>query len=203
MEGVVKYDFTFNKSRALKRSLIRPIESCRERLYAMGVIGAYPDGIGYGNISQKTAEGMFVITGTQTGHLPRLTPRHYALVESCDDKQFCLRASGASKPSSEALTHGTIYGLSEEITAVIHIHSMALWRFMLAGEYLRTAAVEYGTLEMIEEVERLYAQDDPLLNPKFAMAGHEEGIVCFGRDMKEAEQVLYGILSAFLSDGAI
>lgn len=199
MEGVVKYDFTFNQSKALRKSLVWPIESCRMRLYAMGLIGAYPDGVGYGNISQKREDGTFVITGTQTGHLPRLTPKYYSLVEACDDRNFCLRASGAVRPSSEALTHGTIYALDSEIQAVIHIHSMALWRFMLSGEYLRTAKVEYGTIEMIEEVERIYQDKKPLENPLFAMAGHEEGIVCFGRDMTEAEWVLNGLLKAFLS----
>ncbi len=199
MEGVVKYDVTFNKSKALKASVIAPIESCRARLYAMGLIGAYPDGLGYGNISRRRHEGRFVITGTQTGHLPRLTPRHYAYVEACDDKNFCLTASGASRPSSEALTHGTIYRLSSDIRAVMHIHSMALWRFMLNGHYLRTAKVEYGSAEMIEEVERIYAATDPLANPIFAMAGHEEGIICFGRNMDEAEQSLYAVLGAYLN----
>lgn len=197
-EGVVKYDFTYNRSRALRRGLITPIESCRARLYAMGLIGAYENGIGYGNISQRVEAESFVITGTQTGDLPRLTPKHYALVESCDDRNFCLHASGAAKPSSEALTHGTVYNLSDEINAVIHIHSMPLWKFMLEGDYLCTADVEYGTIEMIEEVIRIYSPIDPLSNPIFAMAGHEEGILCFGRDMDEAERVLYGVIWVFL-----
>jgi len=198
MEGVVKYDLTFNKSKVLKASVIAPIESCRSRLYTMGLIGAYPDGVGYGNISLRRRGERFVITGTQTGHLARLTPRHYSLVEACDDRSFCLQASGAARPSSEALTHGTVYGLSPKIRAVIHIHSMALWRFMLSGEYLQTANVEYGTTEMIEEVIRIYSDTDPLSNPIFAMAGHEEGIICFGRDMDEAERVLYRLLRDYL-----
>ena len=198
-EGVVKYSCHFNKTRALKPSLIRPIESCRARLYAMGLIGAYPDGIGYGNISQRVRQSdTFVITGTQTGHLSRLTPKHYSLVEECDDRGFSLSATGASRPSSEALTHGTVYALSPEITAVIHIHSLALWEFMLSHDYLRTEEVPYGTIAMIEEVERLYRDIDPLTQPCFAMAGHREGILCFGKDMDEAEVLLYGVLRAYL-----
>jgi len=197
-DGVVKYDFTYNRSGALPQCLIKPIEACRARLYIMGLIGVYPNGIGYGNISRRLKGGSFVITGTQTGHLPRLTPKYYSLVEACDDRNFCLRASGAAKPSSEALTHGTVYDLSPEINAVIHIHSMALWKFMLAGDYLRTTDVEYGSIEMIEEVIRIYDPIDPLSNPIFAMAGHEEGIICFGQDMDEAERVLYGLLRAYL-----
>lgn len=198
MEGVVKYNITFNKSKALKRSLVNPIETCRERLYAMGLVGAYPDGIGYGNISQRTESEAFVITGTQTGHLSNLTPRYYSLVEECDDRSFSLKASGAVKPSSEALTHGTIYGLDDKIRAVIHIHSMSLWKFMLSGQYLRTKNVEYGTTQMIEEVERIYRDINPLEQPLFAMAGHEEGIVCFAESIKEAELVLLALIDDYL-----
>jgi len=203
-DGVVKYDFVYQRSKALPQRLIKPVESCRSRLYALGLIGVYENGIGYGNISRRVEGEQFVITGTQTGHLSRLTPKHYALVEACDARQFSLCASGAAKPSSEALTHGTVYALTPQIQAVIHIHSMALWKFMLAGDYLHTADVEYGSIEMIDEVNRLYAALYPLANPLFAMAGHEEGIICFGRGMDEAEQTLYGLIRDYLSsEGSI
>jgi L-ribulose-5-phosphate 4-epimerase len=48
----------------------------------MGLIGAYNNGIGFGNISQRLApsNGLFVVSGTQTGHLPQLNAQHYAIV---------------------------------------------------------------------------------------------------------------------------
>jgi hypothetical protein len=130
--------------------------------------------------------------------LAQLGAEHYALVEAFDDRTFYLKSSGAVKPSSEALTHGTVYNLSSEIGAVIHIHSKKIWNFMLEGTYLKTADVEYGTEAMIDEVNRIYTTIDPLSNPKFVMAGHEEGVMVFGRDLVEAELALYGVLASLL-----
>jgi ribulose-5-phosphate 4-epimerase/fuculose-1-phosphate aldolase len=139
----------------------------------------------------------FVITGTGTGDLADLDGSKYSLIEEYDEYKFYLKSSGDVKPSSEALTHGTIYNLSKEIGAVIHIHSLSLWNFMLENEYLRTLNVPYGSLQMIEDINRLYTQN-VLGDAKFAMLGHEEGIVTFGKDLEEAEMVLNGIIRHFM-----
>jgi len=198
IDGVIKYNFDFQPSKPLDVSLFSDIESVRKRLFALNLIGVTKDGIGFGNISQRVEGNSFVITGTQTGDLENLEASHYALIEAFDDKQFYLKSSGAIKPSSEALTHGTIYNLSPNIGAVIHIHSQTLWEFMLKGSYLKTEKVEYGSTEMIEEVNRLFSTIKPLSNPKFVMAGHEEGVMVFGKNLEEAEQVLYRIIASVL-----
>jgi len=198
LDGIIKYNFDFQKSDSLEERMFSEIEAVRERLYALGFIGVYADGVGYGNISERVDGSSFVITGTQTGHLQNLEAKHYALVEAFNDKEFYLKSSGAIKPSSEALTHGTIYNLSFEIGAVIHIHSTVIWEFMLKNNYLKTADVEYGTVAMIDEVNRVFSTIDPLFNPKFVMLGHEEGVMTFGRDLAEAELVLFEVLGSLL-----
>jgi ribulose-5-phosphate 4-epimerase/fuculose-1-phosphate aldolase len=198
IDGIIKYNFDFQKSDPLEERAFSKIEALRKRLYALGLIGVYSDGVGYGNISQRVDVDSFVITGTQTGHLKKLGAKDYALVEAYNDKEFYLKSSGSIKPSSEALTHGTIYNLSNEIGAVIHIHSKVVWDFMLQNIYLKTADVEYGTVAMIDEVNRIFSAIDPLNNPKFVMAGHEEGVMTFGKDLDEAELVLYEVLGSIL-----
>ncbi|MCH9740034.1 MAG: class II aldolase/adducin family protein [Epsilonproteobacteria bacterium] len=200
IDGVIKYNFDFQETVALNESQFLEIETVRERLFALGLIGV-ADGIGYGNISQRVDRDSFVITGTQTGHLKNLNANHYALIEEYDDKNFYLKSLGAIKPSSEALTHGTIYNLSSDIGAVIHIHSKVIWQFMLKHDYLKTAVVEYGSIAMIDEVNRVFSSIDPLSNPKFVMAGHEDGVMAFGRDLKEAELVLFQVLGVVLDVG--
>ncbi len=198
IDGVIKYNFDFKKSSPLEKSLYKEIHEVRERLFALGQIGE-KDGIGYGNISQRVSKKSFVITGTQTGALKSLDAKHYALIEDYDDEKFFLKSSGAIKPSSEALTHGTIYNLSPDIKAVIHIHSKALWDFMLEKDYKKTADVLYGSTLMIKEVNRIYKNDNPLKNPKFVMSGHEEGIITFGEDLKDAELTLYLLISDLIN----
>jgi ribulose-5-phosphate 4-epimerase/fuculose-1-phosphate aldolase len=197
IDGIIKYNFDFQPSTPLKSEMFVAIEHLRERLFALKLIGIH-HGIGYGNISQRVSPNAFVITGTQTGHLPTLEAQHYALIEAYDDEEFYLKSSGAIKPSSEALTHGTIYNLDNNIKAVIHIHSQTIWKFMLQHDYLQTKIVEYGSVEMIEEVKRIFATIKPLENPKFVMAGHEDGVMFFGRDLKEAELSLLSVLGRLL-----
>jgi hypothetical protein len=200
IDGIIKYNFDFTQSEPLEKDSWEDIEAVRSRLYALNLIGVYPDsGIGFGNISQRVSEKSFVITGTQTGDLESLHAEHYSLVEDFDDTQFYLKSSGASKPSSEALTHGTIYNLSSKIGAVIHIHSRKLWEFMLKNEYLKTNDVPYGSQEMIADIKDLYAKND-LDNAKFAMLGHEEGIITFGKDLQTAERELLKILKDFIQN---
>ena len=197
IDGVIKYQLDFTPTSPLEPSSFLEIERVRERLFALKLIGVQ-EGIGYGNISQRVDGGSFVITGTQTGHLEKLEDKHYSLIEEYRDREFYLKSSGAIKPSSEALTHGTIYNLDKDINAVIHVHSKSMWRFMLKGDYLKTEDVEYGSIEMIEEVNRIFSNTNPLLNPKFVMTGHEDGVMMFGRDLKEAELTLFSILGQML-----
>ncbi len=198
IDGIIKYSFDFKLSKPLDEIDFFDIEFTRERLFALGLIGVTKNGVGYGNISRRVNRDSFVITGTQTGHLKNLNATHYSLVEEYNDKDFYLKSIGAIEPSSEALTHGTIYNLSEDIGAVIHIHSKALWRFMLSNNYLKTNRVEYGSIEMIDEVNRIFKNIEPLSNSKFVMAGHEEGIMTFGKTLGQAELVLFNIVGSFL-----
>ena len=202
IDGIIKYQLDFQPSSELEASSFLDIETLRRRLFALKLIGVQ-DGIGYGNISQRVNKDSFVITGTQTGHLENLKAEHYSFIEEYRDKEFYLKSSGMIKPSSEALTHGTIYNLDKKINAVIHIHSKAIWKFMLEGDYLKTKNVEYGSMEMIEEVNRIFlvnnTQDNnPLKNPKFVMVGHEDGVMIFGKSLKEAELILFNILGSLL-----
>ncbi len=199
IDGVIKYNFDFTRTKPLDTSQYAQIEEIRERLYALKLIGIH-EGIGYGNISQKSLDGTFVITGTQTGHLNSLDGEHYAHILEYDDREFYLKSCGMIKPSSESLTHATIYNLDENIRAVIHIHSKSIWKFMLKNSYLKTKNVPYGTREMIDEVNRIYTDIKPLSDAKFAMSGHEEGVMSFGRSLKEAESNLYGVISEILTE---
>jgi len=194
IDGVIKYNFNFQLSQPLERSLFIDIEMIRKRIFTLNLIGVTDAGIGFGNISQRIDSDRFVITGTQTGHLGDLDASHYALIEAYSDQDFYLKSSGSIKPSSEALTHGTIYNLDPKIGAVIHIHSKAVWDFMLKETYLKTKDVPYGSIEMIDEVNRLFYKIEPLSNPKFAMTGHEEGVIVFGTTLADAELTLYKIL---------
>ena len=198
-EGVVKYSLEFRQTEPIDSTCKDKIETIREDLYALNLIGAYEDGIGFGNISLKEENSKrFFITGTQTGHLESLHVEDYSLVEKVDFDTFTTYASGACKPSSEAITHACIYALDENINAVIHVHNEKLWRYMLQNDFVSTSDVEYGSLEMVKDIKKIYKELDALQNRAFVMSGHFEGVFVFGQTLKEAKTVLYHIMSEVL-----
>jgi len=193
-DGVVKYTLEFKQTKSIEFTCKDKIESIREELYALNLIGAYDDGIGFGNISLKNQDG-FVITGTQTGHKIHLNIEDYSLVEKVNFETFTTYASGQCKPSSEAITHACIYELDESIGAVIHIHDEKLWRYMLENDFINTSDVEYGSLDMIKDIKEIYKELDMLENNAFAMKGHFEGVFVFDKTLQKAKEHLFEILA--------
>lgn len=200
-DGVVKYSLEFKQSKPLAKKKCNKIEKTRKRLYSLGLIGAYKNGIGYGNISTRHKQSRkFLITATQTGELEDLNSKHYSLVKDVNFNTFATSAIGYSKPSSEAITHAAIYALDKDINAVIHVHNEKLWNFMLENDYLATNDTPYGTPEMVLDIKAMYKKIDALSNNSFVMKGHFEGVVTFGKNLKEAEEVLYKIIHNLLKN---
>ena len=202
IDGIIKYGIEHQKQDTPLFSCYDQLEVLRTRLFTLGLIGE-KDGIGYGNLSMRQ-EGSksFFITATQTGRELTLSREYYAYISDYDFSTFKVISQGTHKPSSEALSHAMIYAIDKRIKTVIHIHSLALWKFMKAKNYLFTTA-EYGTAEMIEEIVGLYDNLDPLVNNTFVMRGHEEGIITFGRSVEEAELALYTIVQTYLQENRI
>ncbi|MEA3491527.1 MAG: class II aldolase/adducin family protein [Campylobacterota bacterium] len=197
LEGVVKYEVQHLSTPSEKFKGYKKLEALRRRLHALGLIGE-KDGIGYGNISMRDREGgSFFITATQTGSHSNLSAKYYTEISSYDFDAFKVVSQGDYPPSSEALSHAMVYELAPEIGVVIHFHSLALWEFLIERDILFTTA-QYGTAEMITEIDELYQTHDPLIDNAFVMRGHREGVMVFGRDLEEAELTLDGFIGAYL-----
>ncbi len=107
-----------------------------------------------------------------------------------DFKRNWLRSEGAAIASSESLTHAAVYESDAKAGAVIHCHDSQLWAALLNQAPTSSKAVEYGTPEMASEVTRLFKATDVKSRKILVMAGHEGGIVAFGRDLEGAFAVL-------------
>jgi ribulose-5-phosphate 4-epimerase/fuculose-1-phosphate aldolase len=199
-EGVIKFSLDFTEASVIEPSWILQFNAWRHihhRLQLIGQMANRYQGYGYGNISmrQPGEPDNFIITGTQTSGLAFLTPEDFALVSFCDPARNKIIASGKTKPSSEAMTHGQLYQLSNDIHCIVHAHCPEIWNARETLELPTTSAeVPYGTPLMAQEVERLFHQTDVGRKRIFAMAGHEDGIVGFGRNFFEASIVLVDYL---------
>jgi len=165
------------------------LNACRRKLLLLGLIGMDPTGIGFGNLSIRDGAN-FYITGSATGGIPELSLADCARVMAYDFKRNWLRYEGAASPSSESLTHAAVYQSDAKAEAVIHGHDSKLWAALLNEAPSSSEAVEYGTPEMACEVTRLFKVTDVQSRKIFVMAGHEGGIVTFGKDLEEALSVL-------------
>lgn len=198
-EGVIKFDLDWHPGPPAEGVDPAPLDRWRARLMAAGLVGQDParyDGYGFGNLSMRVAAG-FVITGTQTGALPALSAEHYALVTAWDVAANRIVARGPVKPSSEALTHATLYGLHRDIGFVFHGHGPSIWTARDRLGLPATATdVPYGTPAMARAVARLFKDTAVADTRVFAMAGHEDGIVSFGRTADQAGRALLDALEA-------
>ncbi len=185
-EGVIKFNLTYEQA-PIDGVDVAEVSAWRSLLKDLGLIGQTPsryDGYGFGNISQRCPGG-FVISGTQTGHLDRMTLDDYALCSHWDLSQNAVRAHGQVKPSSESLSHAAVYDAHPEVTCALHVHSPDIWqRARDMNIAVTDKAVPYGTPEMAQEV-RLHIREMPLPGI-FSMGGHEDGVFTFGRSLAEA-----------------
>ena len=206
-EGVIKYRLDFTPSPPLSAAEVAEINHWRAILYEQKLIGQDParyGGYGYGNLSVRLApyaapptERSFLISGSQTGDLPKLTPAHYTVVTECHPETNRLVAHGPISPSSESLTHGAVYALDPAIRVVFHSHSPEIWHAAAKlGIPITDPSVPYGSPEMAAEVARLYATTDMAQRCIFSMGGHEDGIVSFGATAEEAAETLLDALAA-------
>src|SRR5258707_13973147 len=90
------------------------------------------------------------------GWSARIEPTHCVRVVAYDFARNWLRYEGAAIPSSESLTHASIYQSNSTISAVIHCHDSVLWRTLLDRVPTTSKPVPYGTPEMAYEIMRLF-----------------------------------------------
>jgi ribulose-5-phosphate 4-epimerase/fuculose-1-phosphate aldolase len=196
-EGVIKFQLAFKRSRPLPEAQIREINAWREVFFRLGLIGQDPErygGFGYGNISARIKpftgpanRRAFVITGSQTGGIGSLGPEHYTTVFEYDSGRNRVVARGPVRPSSEALTHGMVYNLSRTTRFVIHVHSPEIWsKADWLGIPVTDTKAAYGTAQMAQAVGRLFRASGLGKKRIFAMGGHQDGVVSFGRNGEEA-----------------
>ena len=208
-EGVIKFKCDFTPAAALPYAQIGELNAWRKIMHMTALIGQYPrryGGYGFGNIScrlddldSSDRQHSFAITGTQTGGKADLEACDYVVVTACYPAENRLVAAGPIQPSSESLTHGTIYAADSRILWVIHSHSPEIWCNAAALEIPMTGDVAYGTPEMADAVRRLFVESDLPQKRIFGMAGHEDGIVTFGRNAEDAGFVMLGYLARALA----
>ncbi len=191
MSHYVKFTYQRARPDIAPFEAIAELNACRRKLLELHLMGVDSNGIGFGNLSVRDGvSGNFYITGSATGGLPELTSLDCVRVMEYDFARNWLRYEGAAIPSSESLTHAAIYESDSSTAAVIHCHDSFLWRTLLDDAPATSKAVVYGTPEMAYEIIRLFEVGEVRSKKIFVMAGHEGGIVTFGKNLEDAFDVV-------------
>jgi ribulose-5-phosphate 4-epimerase/fuculose-1-phosphate aldolase len=187
----VKFTYKCARAEIAPFDQLAELNECRRKLRELHLIGVDSNGIGFGNLSVRDgATNNFYVTASATGGLAELTLADCVRVVAYDFEKNRVHYEGAAIPSSESLTHAAIYESDAEAGAAIHCHDPKLWRALLNRAPTSSNGVEYGTPEMAYEIMRLFRTSDVRKRKILVMAGHEDGIVAFGKTFDEALAVL-------------
>lgn len=193
-EGVTRFVAHHTHAGAVEapEELWRALLGWRAVLFDLGVLGQDPQrygGAGFGNVSARLDSGPthFLVSGTQTGGTRQLSRTGFAQVTHHDVPANTVHSVGPVAPSSESLTHGTLYACDPRVRWVLHVHAPNLWGQAARLGLPRTAAdVEYGTPQMAQAVERLVTTRALADVNVFTMEGHQDGVVAVGNTADEA-----------------
>lgn len=198
-EGVIRFQAD-HRDTALSGGfddLIAKISAWRQVLRAAGWVGQDPrryGGYGYGNLSVRVPEpdGGFLITGSQTSGLERVTAQHFSWVLRWSTENNQVESRGSTLPSSESLSHAALYDASPEIRAVFHVHAPRIFRLRRPATAER---IEAGTPEMARDIGRVWASLPPegfggASRGVLVMGGHSDGVLAFGESIDAAGRSL-------------
>lgn len=186
-EGYIKYRAEWEQTPPFPNELVADLNEYRAKMYRFKLISVSPDGIGYGNISQRLNRSQaFLITGSATGAFPVLDGSHYSLVSAVDTAANLLHCWGPTIASSEAMSHAVIYKECPEVNAVIHIHHQGIWHTRQNILQTTPAEVAYGTPEMADAIVNLLRHSNLRQERLFITRGHQDGIFAFGESLRDA-----------------
>jgi ribulose-5-phosphate 4-epimerase/fuculose-1-phosphate aldolase len=197
-KGYIQFLCDWEQAPSPQGAMLDELRACRDRMNRLGLVGVYPNGIGYGNLSCRPQPGSsFVITGTATGKLSTLGPEHLTEVIAYDVARNWLRCRGPVQASSESLSHAAVYDSDPAIRAIIHVHHMDLWRYLYDKIPTTDPQAEAGTPAMATAIEDLFRAGPVRATGLFVMGGHTEGLVSFGRSVNEAAERLLRPVAGF------
>ncbi len=179
-DGYIKFNNLLTEGDPPDQIYLTELNSWRNTLYNYGLLGAYDNGVGYGNVSRRFGEGSFIISGSGTGNQTYLSNKEYVRVNSFNEKTNTTESTGLISPSSESMTHGIIYRSSPKVRCVMHVHNIQLWNNHKHRHPTTAVHVAYGTPAMANEVRSIVSQLSAQHPQVIIMGGHKEGIIVYG-----------------------
>lgn len=203
-EGYIKFNCSWErKAIFIQDSHFEILNYWREKLSALSLIGMYDDGIGYGNISLREKDNVFLITGSATGGIKRLARSDYARVSAFNFGKNSVVCEGQTKASSESLSHAAIYDCLPGVASIIHLHSSLMWKYYIHNLPTTSTQISYGTPQMALSIQKIVKEVNSESTGAIVMGGHEDGIMVYGPDPDTAGDYLLELYCQSLNNSTI
>jgi len=178
MDGIIKFKADWNDIDSITDSEFEHIDRWRTAYFKSSLIGIGDDGIGYGNISYRIkGTNEFIISGSATGGIPKLTKDHYSRVTSFNLNDNFVSCEGRTVASSESMSHAAIYMADKDVNCILHFHDSNVWANQLNILPTTDANSEYGTVDMAKAIYKLVEISNSSV---VIMGGHQDGIIIYG-----------------------
>ena len=90
-DGYIKYRSERRNGVFATTPLFSDLNQFRTILFDLKLVGMYPNGVGYGNLSMRTGPNQFIVTASATGGFRTLRDNQYCLVEEFSIEQNWVR----------------------------------------------------------------------------------------------------------------
>ncbi|MCX7908176.1 MAG: class II aldolase/adducin family protein [Ignavibacteria bacterium] len=183
-EGYIKFQYKIVDGAYPKYDEVAELIKLRTHFFDLGLIG-YDGKVSFGNISKRINETEFIISASNTGLQRVLSPEDFVIVFSVElNKNFVL-CKGKFPPSSEALTHFSIYRTFEFANYAVHFHNYSIWKRLKNVLPTTNKNYSYGSIELANSISQLKWQISGTKGVGvIVLGGHESGLFIFGKEDK-------------------
>jgi len=188
----IKFNLVFEEKTTPHHPLLDELKKWCAVFHEKGLAPPYTGG-SYGNLSFRTSNNSFIITGTCIGLKNALDNSCFVEVISCDMARKEVIVKGMIAPSSESFMHHILYQSRPDIQAIFHGHNpLIIQHAGLLGISETTKKTSYGTTELAKCVKEIAIDNDFIVIK-------EHGFVSMGATMQQAgEQTLHWLDKAAL-----
>jgi L-fuculose-phosphate aldolase len=159
----IKFEVSFLKKEEPSHPQLSELKEWCRIFHEKNLAPPYPGG-SYGNLSFRTNEKNFIITGTCMGLKGNL--KNDCFVEVCDVDLATKKilVNGTRFPSSESMLHEAIYKARPDVNAIFHGHCSELLKNAARLGIPETMNEEpYGTPELVKSVLEIIQENSMII----------------------------------------
>lgn len=178
----VKFTTVFNKKEIPENPELETLKKWCAVFHEKALAPPYPGG-SYGNLSFRTQNNTFIITGTCIGLKDTLDNSCFAEVLDCDPLHKKVFVNGMRAPSSESFMHFTIYKNRPDVRAIFHGHNRLITQnATILGIPETQEKTSYGSLELAESVLKILDKNNFIVIKKHGFVSMAAGMQQAGEE---------------------